>query len=182
VDERVLSTYIHQAKKLTKKYKLNNRLNISDFLSLPQVVSCSEKRTEENLILSAAKEGLQRLLDFKDKQGKVIKQDMLRNLNSLKENAEKIKQVRVSLGASENSKEDINEEISLMSFYLNKLGKNINTKSHAPKGKSLDFLTQEILRELNAASSKTKDKTIAPLIVESKTYLERIREQAQNVE
>jgi uncharacterized protein (TIGR00255 family) len=50
------------------------------------------------------------------------------------------------------------------------------------KGKSLDFLTQEILRELNSASSKTKNHTLSCLIVEAKNYLERIREQAQNIE
>ena len=69
-----------------------------------------------------------------------------------------------------------------MSFYTKELEKKINAKNLATKGKALDFLTQEILRELNAASSKTKAKRVAALIVEAKNYLDRIREQAQNVE
>jgi uncharacterized protein YicC (UPF0701 family) len=182
VDEKVLATYIHQAKKLTKKHKLSTNFNISDFLSLPQVISCSEKRTEENLILAAAKEGIGRLLEFKEKQGEAIRRDMMHNLAHLHRNIDSIKKTKLSMPQEGNGKEDINEEISLASFYLNKLEKNINAKTYTPKGKSLDFLTQEILRELNSASSKTKNKAISPLIVESKTYLERIREQAQNVE
>ena len=58
----------------------------------------------------------------------------------------------------------------------------VNSSKADPKGKAMDFLTQEILRELNSASSKTKRKIVSSLIVESKTYLERIREQAQNIE
>ena len=104
------------------------------------------------------------------------------NLASLRQNIESIKKAVPAPVKEVNGKEDINEEISLASFYLNKLDKTINAKTEKPKGKSLDFLTQEILRELNSASSKTKNRNIAPLIVESKNYLERIREQAQNVE
>lgn len=182
VDEKALATYVHQAKRLTKKYKLDTSFNISDFLNLPQVISFTEKRTEENLILAAAKEGIEKLLEFKVKQGEAIRRDMMQHLAYLNANINNIKKVRAVATKEENGKDDINEEISLASFYLNKLEKNINAKIHTPKGKSLDFLTQEILRELNSASSKTKNKAISPLIVDSKTYLERIREQAQNVE
>ncbi|MDP2923262.1 MAG: DUF1732 domain-containing protein [Candidatus Omnitrophota bacterium] len=182
IDEKILATYIHKTKKLAKKYKLDAHFNISDFISLPQVISCSEKKVEESLILSAAKEGLIRLLEFKEKQGEAIRRDMAENLRRLGENIENIKKIIPTPTKEENGKEDINEEISLASFYLGKVGKSINVKKHIPQGKSLDFLTQEILRELNSASSKTKNKNIALLIVESKNYLERIREQAQNVE
>jgi uncharacterized protein YicC (UPF0701 family) len=156
-------------------------LNISDFFGLPQVISWSEKRMEENLILSAAKEALSRLLDFKEKQGEIIKQDMAKNLGKIKENIGIIKNNIPQMAKSENGKEDINEEVSLASFYVTDLERKINAKKIST-GRSIDFLTQEILRELNSASSKTKNRTIAPLIVESKNYLDRIREQAQNIE
>jgi len=55
IDEFNLAKYIQEAKKLSKKYKLSGDLNISDFFSLPQVVSWSEKKMEENLIFSATK-------------------------------------------------------------------------------------------------------------------------------
>ena len=182
IDELNLAKYIAEAKKLTKKYKLSQELKISDFLTLPQVVSWSEKKMEENLILGAAKEAIKKLLDFKERQGVVIRQDMLNNLKHIKEHIAVIKESNVRVVSMENGKEDINEEVALASFYVSDLEKKIKSTKIVSKGRSIDFLTQEILRELNTSSSKTKNKAIAPLIVESKNYLDRIREQAQNVE
>lgn len=51
-----------------------------------------------------------------------------------------------------------------------------------PIGRKLDFLIQEVGRELNTLGSKSADAAVAHLVVESKTELERIREQVQNVE
>lgn len=49
-------------------------------------------------------------------------------------------------------------------------------------GRSLDFLCQEIFRELNTAASKANSAPLAQIIVSAKTELEKIREQVQNVE
>ena len=49
-------------------------------------------------------------------------------------------------------------------------------------GKKLDFLSQEMLREINTMGSKSRAASIRTLVVELKTEVERIREQVQNVE
>jgi uncharacterized protein YicC (UPF0701 family) len=182
IEESNLAKYVTESRKLAKKYGLNPQLNVVDFLTLPQVISWRETPGEETLIISAVKEGLSKLIDFKKKEGGVIRKEVFNNLSKLKDNVKIISANKPQAHKQNNDKEDIDEEISLMSFYINKLEKNILAKNTAYKGKSIDFLTQEILRELNAASSKTKNQTIAYLIVEAKNYLERIREQAQNVE
>ncbi|MFH1772572.1 MAG: DUF1732 domain-containing protein [Candidatus Omnitrophota bacterium] len=183
IDENSLGNYIRQTRKLAKKFNLTYNLDIGQFLSLPNVVQYEEKHTgETDIILSAVKEGLQSLLRFKKNEGKAIAREMLKNLKSLKKNGEHIMNKSPHANNSENNKEAIEEETALISFYSIMLEKKIHSNDSEPKGKSIDFLTQELLRELNAASSKTKDKTLATLIVESKNYLERIREQAQNVE
>lgn len=51
-----------------------------------------------------------------------------------------------------------------------------------PAGRRLNFLTQEVNRELNTIGSKANDSGIAHLIVKAKEMLEQIREQVQNVE
>lgn len=51
-----------------------------------------------------------------------------------------------------------------------------------PVGRTLDFLCQEIFRELNTTGSKANDAELAQLVVSAKTELEKIREQVQNVE
>ena len=52
----------------------------------------------------------------------------------------------------------------------------------AAAGRQLDFLCQEILREINTTGSKCSDAEIARTVVEFKSVLETIREQVQNFE
>ena len=54
--------------------------------------------------------------------------------------------------------------------------------SDEPMGRNLDFLCQELNRELNTIGSKANDAGIARCVVHSKTELEKIREQVQNVQ
>jgi len=51
-----------------------------------------------------------------------------------------------------------------------------------PMGKKLDFLLQEIQRELNTVSSKAPELAVVRLVLAGKETVEKIREQAQNVE
>ncbi|MDD5194141.1 MAG: DUF1732 domain-containing protein [Candidatus Omnitrophica bacterium] len=189
IDEKTLAKYITEARHFAKKYNLRSELSVSDFLNLPQVVWSQEKnKSEESLIIAGMREGLAKLLEFKAKGGEAIRKQMLKSLAQLKHNITEIdrlrkqKKVKPAKNNEANIKEDIDEEVSLGLFYTDKLEKTIHANGASPKGKSIDFLTQEILRELNAASSKTKDKNFAFLIVEAKGYLDRIREQAQNIE
>ncbi|MBI5328262.1 MAG: YicC family protein [Deltaproteobacteria bacterium] len=55
-------------------------------------------------------------------------------------------------------------------------------KSDEPVGRKMDFLCQEILREINTVGSKANDFEVANLVVLAKAELEKIREQAQNIE
>ncbi len=77
-------------------------------------------------------------------------------------------------------KMDINEEIirlqSHLKFFLEAL------ESDSPVGRRLNFLCQEINRELNTIGSKANDSEISQRIVLGKESLEKIREQVQNIE
>lgn len=55
-------------------------------------------------------------------------------------------------------------------------------EKNEPVGRSLDFLIQEMNREINTIGSKCGNSTIAHLVVECKTELEKVREQIQNIE
>ena len=55
-------------------------------------------------------------------------------------------------------------------------------KSPEPVGRTLDFLSQEMNREINTIGSKANDSLISREVVTLKAELERFREQAQNVE
>jgi uncharacterized protein YicC (UPF0701 family) len=183
IDEHALANYIEQIKKVEKKFGIKSQLNMTELLKLPQVVWWEEKKgKEEDWVVAATREAVDKLLAFKKKEGKIIRAEMLKNAKKLKANAGKINQLKPVIKAEGALKEDIDEEISLMTFYIDKLIKNIGAKNDLSQGKGIDFLTQEIMRELNAASSKTRNQILGEMLVESKNYLDRIREQAQNIE
>lgn len=51
-----------------------------------------------------------------------------------------------------------------------------------PRGRKLDFILQELFREINTASNKSQDAGVSAIAVDIKTELEKIREQVQNLE
>ena len=77
-------------------------------------------------------------------------------------------------------KADISEEIARLSGHLEEFTRLL--KSGEPSGRAMDFLTQEMHREINTMGSKANHAGIAHLVVAGKTEVERIREQVQNVE
>jgi uncharacterized protein (TIGR00255 family) len=75
---------------------------------------------------------------------------------------------------------DITEEIIRLRSHLNQFRSFFNTKE--PIGRKLEFITQEINREVNTTGSKSSDITISNRVIEMKSELEKIREQVQNIE
>ena len=77
-------------------------------------------------------------------------------------------------------KGDIAEELTRLSHHVEQMEKAIGADEAA--GKKLDFVSQEMLREINTMGSKSRSAALRTLVVELKTEVERIREQVQNVE
>lgn len=77
-------------------------------------------------------------------------------------------------------KASIDEELVRLSSHFKALDDIISNGESA--GRKLDFLVQEINREINTIGSKAANAEIAHLVVDMKTELEKIREQIQNIE
>lgn len=75
---------------------------------------------------------------------------------------------------------DVAEELERLAMHV-ALGREL-LRSEEASGRKLDFLCQELLREANTAGSKLQDAQATRLVVELKSEIERLREQAQNVE
>jgi uncharacterized protein (TIGR00255 family) len=75
---------------------------------------------------------------------------------------------------------DVSEELVRLETHLGHAGELITAAGAI--GRKLDFLIQEIGRELNTIASKAQDAGVAALVIDAKAELERMREQAQNVE
>lgn len=77
-------------------------------------------------------------------------------------------------------KSDINEEIVRFKSHIRQFYKSMESKE--PIGRKLDFLVQEMNREINTIGSKANDLIITNCVVDIKSELEKVREQIQNIE
>jgi uncharacterized protein (TIGR00255 family) len=75
---------------------------------------------------------------------------------------------------------DITEEIVRAESHMTQFGTLL--EGNEPVGRKMDFLLQEINREVNTVSSKANDAEISQKVVDIKSELEKIREQVQNIE
>jgi uncharacterized protein (TIGR00255 family) len=75
---------------------------------------------------------------------------------------------------------DITEEVARLKIHLKSFQDGLQTDEAA--GRTLDFLAQEMGREVNTMGAKARDGDIARHIIEMKAHIERIREQVRNVE
>lgn len=76
---------------------------------------------------------------------------------------------------------DITEEINRFSGFLSNF-KEIMNSNNTLIGRHLDFIIQEMIREINTIGSKTNDLEISRSVINIKSEIEKIREQIQNVE
>lgn len=75
---------------------------------------------------------------------------------------------------------DITEELVRLSSHFNQFDEAL--RSSEPVGRKLDFLMQEMNREVNTIGSKSNDASITNLVIQIKAEMEKMREQVQNVE
>ncbi len=102
---------------------------------------------------------------------------MLREANVAVEVGDLIREVAIY-----SERVDIAEEIKRLGGHLEQFGDLIAARDSKPIGRTLDFLAQEMLREANTIASKSPDASISRWTVEIKGAIDRIKEQAQNVE
>lgn len=79
-------------------------------------------------------------------------------------------------------KSDVAEEVNRLQGHLDQFREILDGDGTTPVGRTLDFLTQEMLREANTMGSKCLDPTVSRSVVSIKGAVDRIKEQVQNVE
>ncbi len=77
---------------------------------------------------------------------------------------------------------DVAEEITRLKSHFEQFNAYLANNSNEAIGRSLEFLIQEMNREITTLGNKVGNSSISPLVITMKTQLEKIREQVQNVE
>ncbi|MFC1704191.1 YicC/YloC family endoribonuclease [Candidatus Omnitrophota bacterium] len=195
LNKALAQNYIKTLRQLNKKLRLKDDIGLSHLLALQGVLTLSENNSQVQLwpalkrVINAA---LVKLIRMRDAEGKSVERDIAKHLARLgqslqllaKESKNVIKRKSKNLPPDDCSmflkSTDINEEIARLGFHV----KNFNTKQakdHA-QGKELDFITQEMQREVNTIGAKLPDSKISYFVVTMKSLVEKMREQLQNVE
>ena len=152
------------------------------------------KKGIKDLIKSQEVEGLNLIKDISSKMNKInkIKQQIIKKTRTYKYNLEKkykkeimksvhgIDPLELKIDISKAlDKVDIEDEIIRLDSHISELSNILRSKGG--KGLKIDFYMQEINREANTISSKSKDPKLSDLAIEIKTYLNQIRELAANL-
>jgi uncharacterized protein YicC (UPF0701 family) len=77
---------------------------------------------------------------------------------------------------------DVSEELTRLRVHLSALCSFCEAEQGEPAGRQIEFLLQEIGRELHTTGSKAQDVGVTKLVIEARAEVEKMREQAQNVE
>ena len=162
-----------------------------------------------SVILNTIEEVLVQLVNMRKSEGLNLKNDLSNNIDILKENRENIcyqvknlkEEIRNKLFANIQEildqniinedrlaneivfyadRQDINEELSRLNSHFIQFEESLETNEAI--GKKLDFISQEMLREVNTIGSKTSNINVTNHVIEMKTTIEKIKEQVQNIE
>ena len=160
---------------------------------------------------STIHESLDNLIDFRTKEGQALFDDIkvkITNLNEIVNNVKELAKDTAKLQFNKlkerldkyadlskfdqnrleqelviiSDKVDIDEEITRLFSHIDLFLSTIENKDEKPVGQKLNFITQEMHREVNTISSKTSLTDISHLSVGMKEIIEKVREQVQNIE
>ncbi len=164
----------------------------------------------DEVLLSALDEAMRRFTQMREKEGENLKADFLERIDLLAKQVEEVEvlgpeivkqyrerletTVKELLEGKEIDETRIIQETAIYSDRVNFTEEMVRLKSHfaqfrailenadAPVGRKLDFLIQEMNREVNTTASKANNVSAAQLAVEMKSEIEKLREQVQNIE
>ncbi|HPN84591.1 MAG TPA: YicC family protein [Victivallales bacterium] len=198
--------------RLRKKLKIKTEITISDLIASSEIISenlIEDSKEIEKIVSAATSAAIDKLTDMRQKEGEGLCKDLKARLKILSELTSEIekkcenssKQRRdlllsrledmgLSISADDErvakeiaiyaEKCDVSEEITRIRSHLAQFDDSLNSRE--PVGKNLDFLAQELQREIGTLSAKTTSHGISHLTISFKSELEKIREQIQNIE
>jgi uncharacterized protein (TIGR00255 family) len=183
-------------------------LNLPGVLEIKKVYRDSEK--SNRMIFDAVKEAVAELIKMREVEGGALRQDLRKHKNDIdaylkqiedrvpaaleKYRSRILESVEAFLELPEDElsqrledelkvyadKCDISEEISRMKSHIKQFDNYL--EKDGPVGKSIEFLLQELQREINTIGAKANDAYISQVAVDIKSELEKCREQVKNVE
>ena len=204
--------YLNAFKNIQEGLGLKGEIDINTILSQRDVVKPGLKKVEdssEEIVLQTVDKTLTDLVKMREDEGKNLEKDILNKIGSIEalgksistkqsitiqQFQDKLKEkiqtltTGIEIDPARIAQEsalladrcDVTEELVRLESHLDQFNKLV--ASHEPQGRKLEFLTQEINREVNTMGSKTIDLEVSKAVIEMKSCLEKTREQLANIE
>ena len=212
VDAALASAYQRAARELADALGTQETLTLAEYARLPDVLTVEEGDEDQAAVRALFDEALagamRELTDMREREGENMRRDLLEktaNIEAIRDQIalrapqvvegyrDRLRQRLSSLLEGELDEARFATEVALFADRaaideeLVRLVSHIGqiraaSESREPVGRQLDFLVQELNREVNTIGSKALDAPIAQLVVRAKGEIEKLREQVQNVE
>ncbi len=186
---------------------LSNIMRLPDIFTVVKVTE--DEEVIWNQVKSVAEKALERFVDMRITEGMKMYDDIVSRLSFLEDAVAKIEaqspntakayeerlyaKIKETLADRNIDEQRIITEVAIFSEKTAIDEETVRLRSHIsqfrdlisssePVGRKLDFLVQELNREVNTIGSKAQDLYITKLVVDMKSEIEKIREQIQNIE
>lgn len=208
----LLNAFLQAKKELSQTVPMEEKWTMQEIVSLDQVLQVEKIEFMQDEIIDAVKnalaEAIQNLIAMRDREGQGLQQVMLQYKSDLEAQIAEIRQYsplavekyrerlmsRLEEVASGHSLDDrlltevaifaeridITEELDRLESHFNQLSETLT--ENIAIGRKLDFIMQEMNREINTIGSKNQSTQCSAAVVQAKTILEKMREQVQNIE
>ena len=212
VDTGLALAYKKALGELTQALGCESGVAVTDYARLPDVLTVQESEEDQEAVRSLFTEALSGALDalivMRAQEGESMKRDILDKIGRIEEIREAIfaraplvvedyrVKLRERIAALTDGEIDearlltevaifadraaIDEELVRLLSHTAQIRKTVELAE--PVGRKLDFLVQELNREVNTIGSKAMDAEIAQNVVQAKGEIEKLREQVQNIE
>jgi uncharacterized protein (TIGR00255 family) len=210
LNSELAKVYYTELKKLSVELNDLQFNVLSEIIKMPDVIKNDKKEFNEQdwlIVRDCLMEAVSSLKKFRSDEGNSIQLDFERQINSIIDKLNIIKEIdinrietvkaRIKKSLTEfisNDTIDQNRFEQELIYYLEKMDINeekvrlathcnyfIETMREPACGRKLNFISQEIGREINTIGSKANDAKVQKLVVEMKDELEKIKEQTSNV-
>lgn len=212
VDTALAQAYRRAYAQLGETLGMDAGVSLSEYARMPDVLTVQEREEDQDAVCALFERALDgalvELLAMREREGENLRRDIHEkadNLEALRaqiaqraplvvaEYRDKLRQRILALTEGEidearlvtevaifADRAAIDEELVRLSSHIGQL--RAAAEETESVGRKLDFLTQELGREVNTIGSKASDAEIARLVVAAKGEIEKLREQVQNVE
>jgi uncharacterized protein (TIGR00255 family) len=196
LNKKLAKIYLKDIQKLSQELSLDNQVGISEIIHLPGILNIHERKVASfrlwPLVREVSLKALNQVVASRRQEGQLIYSDLkgqvgqiVEQLRFIKDRMPKvIRDKQQTLPEGEMvpylTSTDIHEELSRLGFHIRRFSQAL--RMIKTEAKPLDFMAQEMQREVNTLGAKSQDAMISQAVVVIKTSIEKMREQLQNAE